>query len=188
MPSKIETSLTPEQLQEFFHRCAQIPGAKLRSIVALAEEYGVDISLMSAKSFRDGGFSEYLEDLKAKREMAESVTEVAKSGLSLSDAAASVLSQKIFDQALRLDGSAEDGLEQSNTLSLALSRLRTGDQRAKLLEARLAEYEREKAEWEESRRKIAEQIDRAKNANPASADEIRAAAVAEIDKLMGLKK
>lgn len=150
--TKIETHLTPEKLMEFLDRCAQTKGARrLASIQALAEEFGISISLMSASAFRDGPLDAYLSELKSKREMAEQVAEVAKSGLSLSDAAASVLSQKIFDQALALDSSADGALKESNALSLALSRLRLGDQRAKLLEARLAEAERKAAEWEEKR-------------------------------------
>jgi hypothetical protein len=151
MPTKIETSLSPEQLQEFFKRCSQLKGCLLKDVKALAEEFGVEISLMSASRLRDGAFSEYLAELKAKREMAETVATVAKSGLSLSDAAASVLSQKIFDQALSLDANGEGALDESNTLSLALSRLRIGDQRAKLLESQLAEADRKAQEWQEKR-------------------------------------
>jgi hypothetical protein len=134
MPSKIETSLTPEQLQDFFKRCAQIKGSKLRDIQALADEFGIEISLMSARSFRQGAFSEYLEELKAKREMAESVSAIAKSGLSLTDAAASVLSQKLFDRLLNAGDLSDD---ESDQLSLSLSRLRLGDQRATKLTADL---------------------------------------------------
>jgi len=148
MPSKIETSLTPEQLQEFFLRCSQLKGAKLKDIQALADEFGVEISLMSAKSFRDGAWSDYLAELKAKRELAESVSAVAKNGLSLGDAAAAVLSQKLFDR-LMTSGDLED--KEADQLSLALSRLRTGDQRARFLEAKLAEMERRQTEWDEKR-------------------------------------
>lgn len=154
MPTKIETHLSPEELMEFFRRCAQTRGGTtLRTIQAIAEEFGVQISLMSASAFRDGPLSSYLDELKRKREIAETVAEVAKDGLSLSDAAASVLSQKIFDQALALDAQEDGALKQSNTLSLALSRLRTGDQRAKYLEARLEEMQRKAADWEEKRAK-----------------------------------
>lgn len=138
MPSKIETSLTPEQLHEFFKRCAQLRGSKLKDIQALAEEFGIDVSLMAARSFRKGAFADYLSELKAKREMAENVSEVAKSGLSLTDAAASVLAQKLFDRLLNSDELSDD---ESDQLSLALSRLRLGDQRSKLLDARLREIE-----------------------------------------------
>ena len=153
MPTKIETSLTPEQLQEFFKRCYQLKGCILKDIQALAEEFDIEISHSSAARFKAGAFQEYLAELKAKREMAETVASVAKSGLSLSDAAASVLSQKIFDQALNLDATGEGALDESNTLSLALSRLRTGDQRAKLLESQLRESEQRAQEWQEKREK-----------------------------------
>jgi|GEM_PF-5784337 len=96
---------------------------------------------MSARSFKKGVFADYLLELKAKREMAESISSVAKSGLSLTDAAASVLSEKILDQAMRLDANGEGALDDSNSLSLSLSRLRLGDQRAKFLEAKLREIE-----------------------------------------------
>ena len=139
MPTKIESHLSPEALHEFFKRCAQTKGGtKLGVIQAIAEEFGVTISLMSASAVRDGPFAEYLAELKAKREMAESIAAVAKSGLSTSDAAASILSQKLFDRLLNA-GELTDG--ESDQLSLSLSRLRIGDQRAKLLEARLREIE-----------------------------------------------
>jgi len=188
MATKIETSLTPDQLQEFFRRCGQLKGCLLKDIQALAEESGVEISLMSAGRFRQGAFAEYLEELKAKREMAENVASVAKQGLSLSDAAASVLSQKIFDQAIALDNGTPAALEDANTLSLALSRLRLGDQRAQLLERRIREYERAEQEWSEQRQAIKAATDKVRQATPATADEIRAAAVEEIDRIMGLKK
>lgn len=138
MASKIETSLTPEQLQEFFRRCAQLKGTKLRDIQALADEYGIEISLMSARSFRQGAFQEYLDELKAKREMAESVTELAKNGIGLSDAAASVFAEKVFDAALRVDPE-EIGSKSANNLSLAIARLKSGDQRARYLEAKISD-------------------------------------------------
>ena len=167
MPSKIETSLTPGQLQEFFLRCAQLKGTKLKDIEALAAEFGVDISLMSARSFRQGAFAEYLDELKAKREMAETVAAVAKSGLSLTEAATSMLSQKVFD---RLLNSGEVTDEVAEQLSLILSRLRTGDQRAKLLEAKLQELERKQTEWTESREKTKAALESVAKKGGISAD------------------
>lgn len=187
MASKIETNLTPAQLQEFFLRCSQLRGTKLKDIQALAEEFGIEISLMSAKTFRDGAWSEYLESLNAKREMAESVAALAKGGVGLSDGAASVFAQKVFDAAMRMDPE-EIGGKAANNLSLAIARLRTGDQRASFLEAKLAEMERKQTEWEEQRQKIAAETDKVRTAKPADADEVRAAAVAEIDRIMGINR
>ena len=195
MPTKIESHLSPEELHEFFKRCAQTKGGtKLSTIQAIAEEFGVSISLMSASAVRDGALSDYLAELKSKREMAEQVSEVAKSGLSLSDAAASAFASKVFDAALKVDA-AEIGGEAANNLSLAISRLRTGDRGAKKLEAdlrlrdeQIAKLAREKTEWEEARRKVAAATDKLRNASPASADEIRAKVVEELDRIMGITK
>lgn len=153
MPSKIETSLTPAQLQQFFHRCGELRGTKLRDIQDLADEFGIDISLMSARSFKQGAFSEYLEALQGKREQAEAIAEIAKHGLSLTDAAAVKLAVKINDD---LDRDEELSIDDKNSYSLAISRLRTGDQRGKVLEAKLREYERKEAEWAEQRARAAQ--------------------------------
>jgi hypothetical protein len=142
MPTKIESSLSPERFIAFCAEAARLPGGTtLRVIKELAERHGVAISLPSAAAFRDGPLADYLAELKAKRELAEQVGVVAQNGLALSDAAASVLTQKIFDQAMALDTADEGILKKSDALSNALSRLRAGDQRARLLTARLRELE-----------------------------------------------
>ncbi|EIP99463.1 hypothetical protein OpiT1DRAFT_03980 [Opitutaceae bacterium TAV1] len=195
MPTKIETHLTPEQFLEFCRRCAQLKGGTtLRVIQALAEEFGVEISRTGATSFRDGPLASYLDELKAKREMAEQVSAVAKSGLSLSDATASVLTQKIFDQALALDTTDDAVLDKSNALSLALSRLRLGDQRARKLEADLklrdeqvARLTSEREEREAKLRSQAEALRKTTTQAAASPDEIRTQTVALIDEIMGIK-
>lgn len=148
MPSKIETSLTPEQLHEFFVRCAQLKGAKLKDIAALAEEFGVDISLMSARSFKQGAFSDYLEELKAKRDMAETVALVAKDGLDLTAAAASALAAKVFDRSLNMSA-ADIGTEEGNNISLAISRLQAGNRGDKDLARKLADSETKRAAVEQ---------------------------------------
>lgn len=193
MPSKIEISLNQDQLVEFLKRCAQLKGAKLKDIQALAEEFGIDVSLMAARSFKQTAFQDYLDELKAKREMAESVSLVAKEGLDLSAAAASALAAKVFDASINLDPSAI-GTEQGNNVSLAVARLQAGRRGDKKLEAdlrlrdeQIQKLERDRTEWEEKRIQITAQVERAKNAPAATADEVRAAAVAEIDRIMGLK-
>lgn len=148
MASKIETSLTPEQLHEFFKRCAQLKGSKLKDIQALAEEFGIDVSLMSARSFRQGAFQEYLDELRLKREMAESVTAIAKDGLDLTAAAASALSAKVLDAAMNLD-SRMIGTDIGNNVSLAVARLQAGSDRAKDLQRKLDDSETKRAATEQ---------------------------------------
>jgi hypothetical protein len=172
MPSKIETSLTPEQLQEFFLRCSQLRGTKLRDIQALADEFGVEISVESARSFRNGdGWQDYLDGLKRKRELAESVATIAQNGVALSDGAASKFAAKVFDaiDTLEVD---EIGTKKGNAVSLAIARLRQGDQRAKKLESdlklrdeQIAKLIAERDERDEKKRKLQESISAAKKKN-----------------------
>lgn len=158
--NKIARNLTPEELQEFVTRCAQVKNLTLAKVQELAGEWGIEVSLMSAKSFRDSTFETYLDSLKRKREMAEMVSGAAQSGMAMSDGAASVLTQKIFDELL----SGEDhDIEAMGNLSLALSRLRTGDQRAKLLEAKLREYEVKEEERLTKKKALQEQVKNAKS-------------------------
>ncbi|MCX6953103.1 MAG: hypothetical protein NTV51_13195, partial [Verrucomicrobia bacterium] len=107
MPSKIESSLTPEQFWDFCAAVAKLKGgrkgATLKQIQQLAAEWDIGyISENSAKSFRDSAFAEFLDGLKSDREMAASISTVAQAGLGLDDAAARVLEKKLFQTALRL--------------------------------------------------------------------------------------
>lgn len=136
--NKIARNLTPEELHQFVAQCGQEKDLSLARVQALASEWGISVSLMGAKSFRDVTFDRYLEELRRKREMAELVSVSAQNGLALSDGAASVLMQKIFDELL----SGEDhDIEAMNNLSLALSRLRMGDQRGKALDLRIEQQQ-----------------------------------------------
>jgi hypothetical protein len=145
MATKIEQALTPEQLHDFLRRAAQLPGSQLKDIQALAAECGIEISLMGARSFKKGPFADYLAELKAKREFAEDISTVAKGGMGMADASATILSQKIFD---RLHNAGDLSDDETDQLSLALSRLRTGDHRSKFLEAKLDEM-RQKLEMQQ---------------------------------------
>ena len=107
MPSKIESALTPEQFWDFCQAVANLKGgrkgATLKEIQRLAAEWDIGyISENSAKSFRDGAFAEFLESLRADKEMAEHIAGAAAAGLGLDDAASKVLEKKLFRTALQL--------------------------------------------------------------------------------------
>lgn len=157
--SNLERALSPTELSGFFAELAATPGLTLARIAELAAERGISISLSGAKRVKDGPFGDYLDALRRKREMAEDVAAVAKSGLSLADASASILSQKVFDR-LMSAGELTDG--ETNELSLALSRLRLGDQRRDFLEARLREMEAREAEREATKKALTAEISGAK--------------------------
>lgn len=140
MKTKIEKAFAPAEFPEFLRRAAALPGCELKDIQALAAEYGITVSLMGARSFRKGPFADYLEELKAKREQAEAVAEIADNGLGIGKAAAAAFAQKVFDASVSI-GADEIGTKKANNISLAISRLNAGDDRARFLEAKLEEMQ-----------------------------------------------
>jgi hypothetical protein len=139
MPTKLETHLSPEQLLEFFRRCAQTRGGTtLRTIQAIAEEFGVTISLMSASATRDGPLQQYLESIRAARESTEAIVTIAKEGLGVTDAAAAVLGRTLLDKSLALARQGEDAsLDETDAMTKSLKRLRDGDQRGRFFDANM---------------------------------------------------
>ncbi len=140
MPSKIESSLTPEQFWDFCEAVAKLKGgrkgATLKQIQQLAAEWDIGyISENSAKSFRDSAFADFLAELKADRDFADDIATVAKEGSDLPDATAMVLSKKIFKATLRLGDDIDPGTADAMTKSV--ERLRTGNRMARRLEADL---------------------------------------------------
>lgn len=143
--NKIESELSADDLKSFVEECYQTEGLTLAKIQALASDRGIEISLMGAKSFRDKNFSEHLRRLQRARELADQVEELGDSGKSLADASATIIAQQVFDTVA--SGGEDIDL---NTLSKIIARLRTGDQRAKLLEMKVEEFERAKVRMKEA--------------------------------------
>lgn len=197
MPSKIEDSLTPEQLQEFFKRALQLKGTKLKDIKVLAAEFDIEISLMSAKTFRDGAFQKHLDRIDRAQKQIAQLKEVMADGTDTIDAALKLSAGELLDQLT--NGEAEIDLGEVSKIiqRLMTSRARKEivDQNAaklaadlRLQEERIAVLVSDREERERKLNQIADQVTRAKNAPAASADEVRAAAVKEIDRIMGITK
>ena len=176
MPNKIVSSLSADQLNAFNERCRTTRGLTLEKIAELADEMGIEISLMSVRTYKNTTFQAYLDELKYESQEAESIATVAKLGLGLSDAAAVGLSRKIY--ARSKEKKLEDG--ELDQLSLALSRLRLGDQRSQLLDKRVKEYERKEIQWDEARAKAREIIGKLEKKAGLSKE-----ARAEIEKVLG---
>lgn len=193
MPSKIESSLTPEQFWEF---CAAVAGLKggrkgatLKEIQRLAEEWDIGyISTNSAKTFRDGAFAEFLDSLRSDREMAEQIAGVAQAGLGLDDAAAKVLEKKLFKTSLSLGDNVDP--ETADFLTKSVERLRSGNRNARRLEFDL-QIAQKKVEAAESRiQLLAEQVGKLKR-EKSDWDKNRAdakAALSTVKKKGGLTK
>lgn len=141
--NKILKNLTADGLQEFFDACSQEKGLTLERIQELAKERGIDISLMSAKNFRDNTWDHYTARLQRANEVSAQIQSMMDAGVSnnIADASATMLNQMVFDILM----SGDKGVD-INALSKVVARLRIGDHRAKELEMKIADYEREAAE------------------------------------------
>lgn len=140
MPSKIESSLTTAEFAEFCRAVAQLPGGvkgpTLKEIQRVAGEWDVGyISNNSAKTFRDGAFKDFLDELKADRDFADDMATVAKEGSNLPEAAAHVLGKKVFKAALRLGDDVDP--DTADKMTKSVERLRTGYRNGRRLESDL---------------------------------------------------
>lgn len=141
--SKIETELSEEQLQDFCKRLAGTPKLTLKKLQSMAAELGIEVSLMGAKSFRDGAFAEHIEKMRRAKELAMQLRELdnADAAGSIADAGALVLMQQVYDALTKGDEVDFDAF------SKIIARLRSGDHRLREVNAKLREYERREAEW-----------------------------------------
>lgn len=142
--SKIEQALSETDLQEFCSRLAGTPKLTLKKLQSMAADIGIEVSLMGAKSFRDGAFAEHIEKMRRAKELALQLKEVgnADAAGSIADAGALVLMQQVYDALTKGDEVDFDAF------SKIIARLRSGDHRLREVNAKLKEYERRATEWE----------------------------------------
>lgn len=160
----IARELTVEQLDAFVTSLAQKPGKErtLAAIKHLAAEQGITISLMSANAFRDTTFERHLARIRQAQEVAAQVEEIEKGGSTMADASAKLLSKRIFDQLLAAEDEDTATEIDLDALTLAVSRLRRGNQQGQLVVAALAKAEaqlRELQAAEDARKEKAAQVE-----------------------------
>jgi hypothetical protein len=167
-------------------------------------------SRMAAKAVVDGPFARYVERLNAGRETREALCAAAGSGRHPLDAIEEAMVLELQDHLVGAEGGEIDikfVVDQLTKLRMSISmredsrrkqtdlerkqreteaRLELAERREALLSEQVAKLERDRTEWEAKRRQVAAQIERAQGAPAATADEVRAAAVAEIDRIMGI--
>ena len=97
--SKIEMAMSENDLQDFCKTLANTPNLTLKRLQSMAEKRGIKVSLMGAKTFRDGAFAEHLRKLERGREFMEQARQYQEIGLSgaLADTAAATILQEICD-------------------------------------------------------------------------------------------
>lgn len=131
--NKIALELTAEELQEFLDKCWKTPGLTLKKVQELAEGYGINVSLMGAKSFRDTTFARHLQRIGKAGELAAQVAALKQAGAghTIADAAAAILSDEVLDKLVNRDADEELDLD---VLSKIVKRLRDSDSRTRALE------------------------------------------------------
>lgn len=173
--SKIESALSEAELQDFCNRLANTPELTLKKLQSMAAEVGIEVSLMGAKTFRDGAFSEHIEKMRRAKDLALQLREVgnADAAGSIADAGALVLMQQVYDSLTKGDEVDYD------TFSKIIARLRSGDHRLREVNAKLREYERraeeyerEKAEREAAKKAAQERISQKGGISPEAMEEI----------------
>lgn len=154
--SKIEMSLSETELQAFCNKLAGTPHLTLEKVKAEAAKLGINVSLMAAKTFRDGAYSAHLDKYRKARELAQQLRQIGNDNAasSLADAGAAILMQQVYDEL------TSGGQIDFDTFSKIISRLRTGDHRQreltaklKIAERRLAEIDAREAERESAKKK-----------------------------------
>lgn len=148
--NKIAQNLSVDELDAFIRELTELPGKErtLEAIKRKAAEKGITISLMSAKTFRDTTFERHLEKIRAAQDIALQVEQLEQGGNTLADASAKLLSKRIFSKLMEAedDDSAEE--IDLDALSLAVSRLRRGNQQERLVAAALKQAEAKLRELE----------------------------------------
>jgi len=143
--NKIALELTAEELQQFLDRCWKTEGLTLAKVQRLAEEYGIAVSLMGAKSFRDTTFKRHLDRIAKAGDLAAQVAALRQAGAghTIADAAAAILSDEVLDKLINRDADEELDLD---VLSKIVKRLRDSDSRSRALEHQIEKDQRKAAE------------------------------------------
>ena len=157
--SKIEMAMSENDLQEFCKSLANTPNLTLKKLQSIAEKRGIKVSLMGAKTFRDGAFAEHLRKLERGREFMEQARQYQEMGLSgaLADTAAATILQEICDLM------ASGGEYNITKVAQAVASLHAGEHRRKELVAKLKEYERKEIEWQRKEQEREEKKKQAMN-------------------------
>lgn len=168
--NKILKNLTAEGLTEFFEACSKEKGLTLERIQELASQRGIEISLMSAKNFRDNAWATYTSKLQRANEASAQIQTLLEEGSvnSFADASATMLGQMVFDILM----SGDKGLD-INGLSKIVARLRSGDHRQRELEMKIAEYERAEAERKKQVEALKAKTARAKEGGGLSEERLK---------------
>ena len=154
--SKVEQALSVKELHEFCKRAAELKNPTLARIKDLAAEFGIEMSLMAAKTFRDGAFDKHLRNIRRSKEQTQQILDVVGEGHSISAGIRAHTQQQLFDA---LSSSEEtDAAELARILwNVTRSEVVVQD-----LELKIQDYKRKEIERAEKKNAAQKIIDGAK--------------------------
>lgn len=194
--NKIAQALTVEELDRFVAELAAMPGTErtLEKIKHRAAQLGIVISLESARTFRNSTFERHLEKLRRAQAVAAQVEAIEQGGTTLADASAKLLSKRIFDQLIEAEDEDSAAEIDVDALSLAVSRLRRGNQQGQLVvaalqiaEKKVRDFEAKEIERAEKAKSAEAALDKLREPGGALSDSERASIVATVDEILGIK-
>jgi hypothetical protein len=189
--NKIAQALTVEELEKFLQALVKLPGNRrtLEGIKSAAAALEIEISIESARSFKNTTFANYLKRIERRREFAERVANVRdnSTGRTLADAAAENLAEQVFDLTEELGEGETLDLKKASTVAFIISKIRQGDVAASALQLKVDDYERKERERNEKAERAAAELEKLRDPNAGLNEEERGAVLDTIDDLLGIK-
>lgn len=133
--NKLVRSLTEEQLAEFLEELVKTPGVDGPMIQEQAlAKFGISIGHESANGFRKDVFGRYIDRLRKRKALSETIAahRDSSTGRTLADAASEELQQQVFEFLADnpvLDLSDKDDLKRAESLSRIIKSARSEDRR-----------------------------------------------------------
>lgn len=152
----VQAALSVKEVQEFCRRVAGLKNPTLARIKDLGAEFGITMSLMAARTFREGLFAEHLDRLRRAREQTEQIMAIAAEGHDPLAAAMAMAKQELLDE---LTSGRDVDLKKVSAILLNLARSGATQKES---EIRAREYERKLAEHEGKKKALQSEITRAK--------------------------
>ncbi len=189
----LNTPETERLVSDLMELSAHPTGMEIQALVR--EMKGTAPSERSCLEWRNNTYIPFY--LRSRRALAERITAVQAANGDTSAATQALLRQANLDLMLEVGATNPKML---NLISVIESRFTEAEQNAQRIaqsardldskiaarDALIAQYERKEMDWKADRQKIAAQMDLLRGATPATADEVRAMVVAEVDTIMGI--
>jgi len=135
MPTKIEESMSPVEVEKFCALLASTKGGKkLRVIREIARKHGITISNDAAANFRDGPFAAHIKRLERGAQLAGVITKATAGDVDTLTAAQRVLQQDLLDALTDVDAEGKPDLDKASKIIGRLVLARNSDREAERLD------------------------------------------------------